>query len=662
MMRMFVTMAPYIESNRKIMANIQKIIKVFSEQGALSKGIAGFRPRAEQIQMATAVAQAINAQTSLVVEAGTGTGKTFAYLAPALLANKKTIISTGSKNLQDQLFKRDLPAIKNALNYTGKIALLKGRANYLCLERLDQVIAQGVLGDRSVLADLAKVRKWNAATKTGDLSECIELAEDSSILPQLTSTADSCLGSDCPNYADCYVAAARKKALNADLVVVNHHLFFADLAVKESGFGELIPQAEVIIFDEAHQLPDIASQYFGQSLTSRQLFEISKDMNIVYRTELKDMKQLGAAADQLTKAVQDFRLLLGEGNVRGNLRDLFKPHRGEQSEAEKGILLVQERLAFSVEVAKLALGRSQTLDSIFERLENAKAQLARLMDTSVVGYCYWYECVGRQFGLHITPLTVSEKFAEEMQKREVSWIFTSATLEVGGSFQHFCQRLGIQQAKQQILASPFDYPNQAMLCVPRYLPSSNQQNTLKQLGAMLLPVINTNQGRCFVLCTSYLMMRGLAEYFREQSELNVLLQGEMAKATLLDKFTKEPNSVLVATSSFWEGVDVRGEALSLVIIDKLPFTAPDEPLLKARIEDCRLQGGDPFNDIQIPEAVIALKQGVGRLIRDVSDRGVVIICDNRLVTRQYGATFLRSLPNAKRTRDLNKVVQFLREI
>ncbi|HDR1194704.1 TPA: ATP-dependent DNA helicase [Pasteurella multocida] len=636
------------------MANIEQIIKVFSEQGALSQSIAGFRPRAEQREMATAVASAIQDKQALVVEAGTGTGKTFAYLAPALLAKKKTIVSTGSKNLQDQLFKRDLPAIKKALNYSGKIALLKGRANYLCLERLDQVIAQGVLGDRSVLVDLSKVRKWNNATKTGDLSECVELAEDSPILAQLTSTADSCLGTDCPHYNDCYVASARKRALNADLVVVNHHLFFADIAVKETGFGELIPQADVIIFDEAHQLPDIASQYFGQSLTARQLFDLCKDIHIVYRTEIKDMAQLGTASDNLLKTIQDFRLLLGEGNTRGNWRE-----RLAQNAVRKGFENLQEKIAFMSDVVKLALGRSQTLDSIFERLEAIKNQLTRLADTTITGYCYWYEAIGRQFGLHITPLTVADKFGEEMQKRESTWIFTSATLEVGGDFAHFCQRLGITNAMQKILPSPFNYPEQALLCVPRYLPNSNQQHTLTQLGAMLLPVIEANKGRCFVLCTSYVMMRGLAAYFREQSELRILLQGETSKTKLLDQFIASQEAVLVATSSFWEGIDVRGDALSLVIIDKLPFTAPDEPLLKARIEDCRLQGGDPFQDIQIPEAVITLKQGVGRLIRDVTDRGVVIICDSRLVMRSYGATFLKSLPNAKRTRDMNKVIQFL---
>lgn len=645
-----------------MMSNIEKIIKAFSEQGALSKGIKGFSPRAEQLEMASAVGKAIENKNVLVVEAGTGTGKTFAYLVPALLAGKKTILSTGSKNLQDQLFKRDLPAIQKALNYTGKVALLKGRANYLCLERLDQLIAQGVLGDRSVLVDLSKVRAWNNATKTGDLSECVALAENSPILPQLTSTAESCLGSDCPNYEDCYVAAARKKAMSADVVVVNHHLFFADIAVKETGFGELIPQADVIIFDEAHQLPDIASQYFGQSITSRQIFDLCKDIQIVYRTELKDMKQLGVAADQLIKATQDFRLSFGEGNLRGNWREALVKQQGQLSAVRKGIELLQEKLDFASQVVKLALGRSQTLDSIFERIEASKAFLLRIMDVTITGYCYWFETMGRQFGLHITPLNVSDKFGEEIRKRETSWIFTSATLEVDGTFQHFCQRLGIDNAEQHILPSPFDYPNQALFCVPRYLPNTNQKDTPTKLGEMLLPVIEANRGRCFLLCTSYAMMQGLADYLREHSQLQVLLQGEQAKSKLLEQFISESNAVLVATSSFWEGVDVRGEALSLVIIDKLPFTSPDEPLLKARMEDCRLQGGNPFSDIQIPEAVITLKQGVGRLIRDIEDRGAVIICDNRLVIRNYGATFLRSLPNARRTRDLNKVIQFLAQI
>ncbi len=635
----------------------EKITDAFSPEGTLSQNIHGFRPRDAQLEMAQAVGRAVKFAKSAVIEAGTGTGKTFAYLVPALLSGKKTIISTGSKNLQDQLFNRDLPTIQKALKYKGKVALLKGRANYLCLERLDQVIAMGVVGDKSVLADLAKVRKWHTGTKTGDLSECITIAEDSPILPQLVSTAESCLGSDCPNYKECYVVQARRKALEADVVVVNHHLFCADMAVKETGFGELIPDAELIIFDEAHQLPDIASQYFGQSLTSRQLFDICKDSNIVYRTELKDLAQLGKASDHLQKVVQDFRLLLGDGNKRGNLREIL-----QDPKVVEGFAKLNENIDFLSEVVKKSLGRSETLDKIFERLAEVKAQLKRLGDTSVVGYCYWYEINGRSFGLHITPLTVADKFGEQIKANQVGWIFTSATLEVGGKFDHFCQRLGIENAEQMVLQSPFDYANQSLLCVPRYLPDTNKSHTLTELGQLLKPVIEANNGRCFLLCTSYFMMRGLADFLREQSSLSVLLQGETSKSRLLEKFIAEPNSVLVATQSFWEGIDVRGDALSLVIIDKLPFTAPDEPLLKARMEDCKLQGGNPFNDIQIPEAVITLKQGVGRLIRDVTDRGAVIICDSRLVMRQYGSTFLKSLPPSKRTRDLAKVVEFLKAV
>lgn len=632
-----------------------KIEQAFSEKGLLSRNIQGFRPRDAQLEMAQAVGRAINSANSAVIEAGTGTGKTFAYLVPALLSGKKTIISTGSKNLQDQLFSRDLPTVQKALKYSGNIALLKGRANYLCLERLDQLIAMGVLGDKTVLADLSKVRKWQTGTASGDLSECTTIAEDSPILPQLISTTESCLGSDCPNYKECYVVQARRRAMDADIVVVNHHLFCADMAVKESGFGELIPEAELVVFDEAHQLPDIASQYFGQSLTSRQLFDLCKDCNIVYRSELKDLAQLGKAADHLQKSVQDFRLLLGEGSARGNLRELFQNRK-----VVEGLTKLTENLDFLQQVAKKSLGRSETLDNIFERLVEIKALLKKLSDTTVVGYCYWFEANGRSFGLHITPLTVADKFGEQMKNQKIGWVFTSATLEVNGKFDHFCQRLGIEQAEQIVLESPFDYQKQSLLCVPRYLPDTNRSHTLTQLGQCLQPVIEANNGRCFLLCTSYFMMRGLADFLREHSNLSVLLQGETSKSRLLEKFVAEPNSVLVATQSFWEGIDVRGDTLSLVIIDKLPFSAPDDPLLKARMEDCRLQGGDPFNDIQIPEAVITLKQGVGRLIRDVTDRGAVIICDSRLVMRNYGATFLRSLPPSSRTRSLDKVMNFLK--
>lgn len=634
----------------------EEVLDIFSCD-KLGARISGFQPREAQQEMAQAVENCILHHRQLVIEAPTGTGKTFAYLAPTLMAKKKTIISTGSKNLQDQLFNRDLPTMVKALNYTGTTALLKGRANYLCLERLGQVIAEGIVGKKEILEDLKKIRHWHARTRTGDFAECSNIAEDSPIFPQLVSSAESCLGSDCPKFQECYVMNARKKAMQADVVVVNHHLFFADMAVKEQGFGELIPNAEVIIFDEAHQIPDIASQYFGETVTSRQLFEFCRDLTILYRIDLKDMKQLEALALGIQKAVQDFRLCFHSENMRGNWRE-----KAGETDVQKALDFLLSKLVFAGEIIKPECRRSQPLQHLFERLQNFHTFFTRWGESQKTGYCYWYDTFGRHFSLNITPLSVADRFTQQMAKQQSAWIFTSATLEVAGTFDYFCHRLGLDQAEVKCLSSPFDYANQALLCVPRYLPQPNRSNTLDRLAEILLPVINANGGRCFVLCTSYFMMRGLADYFRQHSELNILLQGERPKAQLLDDFLQKEKSVLVASNSFWEGVDVRGNALSLVIIDKLPFTAPDEPLLQARIEDCRLQGGNPFSQIQIPEAVIALKQGVGRLIRDKTDKGAVVICDNRLVMKSYGQIFLQSLPKAKRTRSLHNVIQFLTAI
>ncbi|OBX07555.1 ATP-dependent helicase [Gallibacterium salpingitidis] len=639
------------------MSKKQQLKQIFSKDGLLSQSITQFQPRNEQIEMAHTVLETIEQKSQLIIEAGTGTGKTFAYLIPALLSQQKAIISTGSKNLQDQLFQRDLPTITKAMGFSGKIALLKGRANYLCLERLDRLHTRGFIGDRSLLNDFRALQSWRNATKSGDLNECTALAEDSTLIPQIVSTAENCLGSDCPFYKDCFVLKARKKALDADLVVINHHLFFADMAIKEEGFGELIPNAQIIIFDEAHQLPTIACQYFGETLSSRQLFELCHDTEIVYRTELKDMKQLGTAADIVQKVVQDFRLLLGIENQRGDLRQLFS-----QEKVVASFQLLQEKLSFLLEAARFGEKRSETLDKIIERITTLLNLAGRLQQVQQVGYCYWFETFNKHFSLHITPLTIADKFQQQINKQEAAWIFTSATLDSGDNFSHYAADLGITTAQKKILHSPFNYPEQALLCIPRYLPESNRQHTLEQLAKMLLPIIEANQGNCFLLCTSNFMMKGFADYLRSHSKLNVLLQGETSKSQLLQQFTRKKHSVLVATQSFWEGVDVRGDALSLVIIDKLPFAAPDEPLLKARMEDCRLQGGDPFYDIQLPETIITLKQGVGRLIRDVNDRGAIIICDARLVMRPYGQLFLKSLPPAQRTRDLGKVVQFLQKI
>ncbi|MCG3723109.1 ATP-dependent DNA helicase [Vibrio cincinnatiensis] len=635
------------------------IAKTFSQHGALGKAIPGFQGRQAQVDMAKAVAKAIEQQSQLVVEAGTGTGKTFAYLVPALLSGKKVIISTGSKNLQEQLFHRDLPLMVNALGFHGQVALLKGRSNYLCLDRLSRqmVESHNSESDPALLTQLVKVRSWSSETKTGDLGECDALPEDSLVIPTITSTNDNCLGKECPSYQDCFVSKARRKAMDADVVVVNHHLFLADLAIKETGFGELIPEADVFIFDEAHQLPDIASQYFGQSVSSRQIQELAKDIEIGYRTEAKDMRQLQKVGDKLLQTAMDLRLLLGDSSFRGNWREAMA-----SVAIARQIERLQESLDFAIEVLKLALGRSQLLDTAFERANTIKGRIERVCDISVTGYSYWFDTTPRHFSLHITPLSVADKFQEQITLKQGAWIFTSATLAVNDDFSHFTQRLGLVPCEQFSLPSPFDYQRQAKLCVPRYLPEPNSPGLADKLVRMLAPVIEQNQGRCFFLCTSHSMMRELGERFRACLTLPVLLQGETSKQKTLAEFMELGNALLVATGAFWEGIDVRGDTLSCVIIDKLPFTAPDDPLLKARIEDCRLRGGDPFAQVQLPEAVITLKQGVGRLIRDQKDKGALIICDNRLVTRDYGGVFLASLPPIPRTRDLAVVTDFLQSL
>ncbi|MCZ6396749.1 ATP-dependent DNA helicase [Vibrio alginolyticus] len=633
------------------------IAKTFSSDGALGKAIPGFQARQPQIDMAEAVSSAIKDQTQLVVEAGTGTGKTFAYLVPALLSGKKVIISTGSKNLQEQLYHRDLPLIVNALGFYGQVALLKGRSNYLCLDRLSRQMVESHTNesDPTLLTQLVKVRAWSSETKTGDLGDCDDLPEDSMIIPTITSTNDNCLGKECPSYTDCFVLKARKRAMDSDIVVVNHHLFLADLAIKETGFGELIPEADVFVFDEAHQLPDIASEYFGQSVSSRQIHDLAKDIEIAYRTEAKDMRQLQKVGDKLMQSAMDMRIVLGEPGFRGNWREAL-----QSGSIKRELLRLTDSLELAIDVLKIALGRSQLLDTAFERANSIKGRIDRVCDVDITGYSYWYDTSPRHFALHITPLSVADKFHEQIEIKQGAWIFTSATLAVSGDFKHFTERLGLKPTKQFSLPSPFDYQKQARLCVPRYLPEPNSNGLADKLVRMLAPVIEENDGRCFFLCTSHSMMRELGEKFREVLELPVLMQGEMSKQKTLAEFMELGNALLVATGAFWEGIDVRGDALSCVIIDKLPFTAPDDPLLKARIEDCRLRGGEPFAEVQIPDAVITLKQGVGRLIRDQKDHGALIICDNRLVTRDYGGIFLGSLPPIPRTRDLDGIKAFLK--
>ncbi|MBL4900043.1 MAG: ATP-dependent DNA helicase [Colwellia sp.] len=639
------------------------VAQAFSENGTLAKAIDGFSPRQAQTDMAMGVAEAIEKQSSLIVEAGTGTGKTFAYLIPAFLSikssktDKKIIISTGTKNLQEQLFHKDIPLVKKALASNAQIALLKGRANYLCRYRLAQYQETRGQLDANSLTDLVKVKSWANNTQTGDIGELVNVTEDSGVFPFITSTLDNCLAKDCPDFEQCYLVRARQKAIDADLIVVNHHLFFADMALKDTGFGELIPKAQVMIFDEAHQIGDIASDYFGEAFSTKQLVDLCTDVAQVYRSKLTDVKQLGLAADKLQKTCQEFRLLFNYDPERGNWRE-----KCQQQQLVQKFQRLKVDLDFLYQVIKLCVSRNEAIDNCFDRAVALLAQYDVMVNVDINGMSFWYETTPRHVVLHQTPLSVADKFSTYVKESGAGWIFTSATLAVDNSFEHFSQHLGLQGASQLLLESPFDYQQQSQLVVPRYLPEANDKNRAAHLALLAQPLIAASKGACFMLFTSYRVMHQVAEALADSIDNPLLVQGQMAKRVLLEQFIENDNSVLLATASFWEGIDVRGDKLTCVIIDKLPFASPDDPLLQARCEDVRRQGGDAFTQIQLPQAVIALKQGVGRLIRDVSDRGVMVICDNRLVNRPYGQTFLKSLPQMKRSRDLVQAAKFLEKI
>ena len=636
---------------------MSKTSSLFAVDGKLSEAIDGFVPRQAQTDMAVAVEHTIKNKAPLIVEAGTGTGKTFAYLAPALLSERKTIISTGTKNLQEQLFHRDLPLIKEALGSNSKTALLKGRANYLCLHRLRQHGGNSTLVDRQTLTELTQVREWASSTKTGDMGDMRTLAEDAKVLPFVTSTADNCLGKDCPDYEDCYMIKARRKALDADVVVVNHHLFFADMALKDTGFGELIPEADLVVFDEAHQIPDIASEYFGETFSSRQMQDISRDVEVVYRTVLKDVKQLQSAAEKCKMIAADLRILFPENPAKGNWRQMLT-----RNDVQTQISKLTDSLNVLYEVLKLHVGRDKDLDNIFERVSEARGKLARLTDTTQLGVSLWYETTLRHIVLHLTPLSISQKFADFIAEPKRSWVFTSATLMVDGGFTHFQRQMGLNNATTLSLDSPFDYPNQAMLCVPRFLPEPNAREMRATLLDISIKLVKASRGRCFLLFTSHATLNAIASQLEDKIDNPILVQGSTTKRALLESYIENKDAVLLGTGAFWEGVDVRGDDLTCVLIDKLPFASPDDPLLQARIDDCRKSGGNPFVQLQIPQAAIALKQGAGRLIRDETDKGVLVICDNRLVTKDYGKIFMGSLPDMRRTRDLQKAVDFLQDI
>ena len=635
--------------------------EIFSPAGPLATNIPGYRVRAQQVEMAERIAEAIAGNRVLVAEAGTGTGKTYAYLVPALLSGGKVIVSTGTKNLQDQLFSRDIPTVRKVLGAPIQIALLKGRANYVCHYHLERALADGRFLSREDAAHALRIARFAKQTRTGDKADCSDVPENSPVWSMATSTRENCLGQDCPHNKECFVLAARRDALAADLVVVNHHLFFADVMLRDEGTAELLPACNTVIFDEAHQLPETASLFFGDNVSTAQVIDLARDTRAEALTSARDCLDLPGLCGQVEKAAKDFRLTLPVEPARFSLPQLQE--RMGFDNALVGLIRELETLSALLETQAQ---RSEGLENCWRRAGELAALLRRWQKGEDADTVRWGETYSLSLQLNATPLIVADIMKKQMGGHPRAWIFTSATLAVQRDFAHYCGEMGLEAAESAFWDSPFDYPNQALLYAPTGLPDPNHYAYTESVVKAAFPVVQASGGRAFFLCTSIRAMRRTHELLQEQLEraeldLPLLIQGEGSKNELLERFRRLGNAILVGSQSFWEGVDVRGEALSLVVIDKLPFAPPDDPVLSARIERMKQEGRNAFMDYQLPRAVINVKQGAGRLIRDETDRGVLMICDPRMLTKPYGKRVWRSLPPMKRTRELDEVVAFFSE-
>jgi ATP-dependent DNA helicase DinG len=636
---------------------------MFGEGGTLSRKLDGFRFRSQQLAMAQAVARAITERRPLVAEAGTGTGKTFAYLVPAVLYGGKVIVSTGTKTLQDQLFERDLPTIRDALAVPVTVALLKGRANYVCHHHLERTAREGRLPSRADARHLPKIISFARASERGDRAELADVPDNATIWPLVTSTRDNCLGSNCAFHRECFVMKARKDALDADVVVVNHHLFFADIMLRDEGLAELLPACNTVILDEAHQLPDTATLFFGEQTSAGQLGELARDAEAIARTELRDVPDLADTGADLVPLIRKFRLAAGE--TTGKFAQPAFAGRRDFLEALEALAAGLDRLATEM---RLVAERSEDIGVIARRAETAADVLARWQagfrdDDPASDWVRWIDVSPQGFQLHASPLSIADVFRRQVDGAGRAWIFTSATLAVGRDFSHYTDELGLSDVATGCWDSPFDYPKQGLLYVPRGLPPPNSVEHTHAVVDAALPVLKASGGRAFLLFTTIRALTAarerLAEAFeREGLDFPMLVQGDGSKTELLLRFRALGNAVLLGSASFWEGVDVPGDALSVVVIDKLPFAPPDDPLLAARLAKLAADGRNAFMEWQLPQAAISLKQGAGRLIRTETDRGVLMVCDPRLVDKPYGRRIWRSLPPMKRTRDVDEVVEF----
>lgn len=606
--------------------------------------------------MAEAVADAIEHQGRLIVEAGTGTGKTLAYLIPALLSGRKIIVSTGSRTLQTQLDEHVLPFLRSATGLPVRSQVLKGRHNYLCRYRLHSALARETDGRSRQAQRLLRTAQWAERTQHGDLSELGDPGDGDAFWARVSSTIENCLGSDCPDYAECHVVRARRAAQEAELAIVNHHLLLADFALRENGFGELLPGADVLIVDEAHHLPEIAGQFFGSRLSHRQMSELNTELREELLQHCGDMPEFTALC-----AATGAALAQSLAQLAGTMGRLDRAALLAQAQPAAALHQLGETWADLATAVQSVAERSTALDQL-----NARAQqtLRHLQEWGREDeeHIAWFDRSPQGFALCRTPYDISGKLNGLWANTSAAWILTSATLAVGDSFQHFSGRLGLEPTATQLLDSPYDYASHSMLYLPPDLPDPNGPGYTEAWLKAALPLLEASGGGAFVLCTSLRAVREVSVWLRERLANTLLAQGEAARAELLNRFREDGHAVLVGTHTFWEGVDVRGPALRLVVIDRLPFASPDDPVLKARDAHIRQQGGNPFTDLHLPRAVLMLKQGAGRLIRDEQDQGVLMIADPRLQNRSYGSLFLRSLPPMRRSRDEQDVCRFLKRM
>ena len=634
---------------------LDTVAELLGATGPIARHLEGFSVRTQQQEMAQAIADAFSNDHDLIVEAGTGTGKTFAYLVPAICAGRKVIISTGTKNLQDQLFHRDIPEMRQALNIPVTCALLKGRSNYLCLDRLRKAQELAPQHESHLIPQLQQLQNFAKRTKRGDIAEFDAIPEGDPLWFRVTSTADNCLGAECQDYQACFVMQARREAQAADLVVINHHLLLSDMALQEEGFGELLPAADIFVVDEAHQLPEVASQFFGTGVSTQQFVDLANDVQRAYQQEINETRDIELLCQQLGKAARDLRLVFGMDLRRGPWHEI--QHNTNVQNSLSYLLELNDSLKAQLQPL---CERSKELENTYQRCVTMAARLLDVTAQVQTGQIQWYEVHRRSVSFHLTPLDIAPSFSEHKQRKGGNWIFTSATLTVDRRFNHFTQRLGLNEISARQFDSPFDFQQQALMYLPKGLPDPNSPSYTEAVIRIAKQVLHASAGRAFLLFTSHRALRTAEQALRGTLDFPMLVQGEAPRDHLLASFRRTPNAVLLGTSSFWEGVDVRGEALSCVIIDKLPFATPSDPVLQARLENLRGQGLNPFMQYQLPAAVIMLKQGVGRLIRDAADRGVLVLCDPRLRTKAYGRTFLQSLPKMPVTDSLNDVSAFFR--